>query len=55
MNCFRCGKEEEQMMAINNKELGFKEIICFPCIVKCLKDHKEKQAWELVKMMGENK
>ena len=53
MICFRCKKDKEQLLAIDNKELSFKETICFPCVVKCLKDHKRKQADELVKkMMG---
>jgi hypothetical protein len=51
MICFRCEKEEEQMMVIDNKELNFKETVCFPCIVRCLKDHKKEQAEKLMRQV----
>jgi len=54
MKCFRCAKEEEQMLAINNKELGFKETVCFPCVIKSLKDHKKVQAEEIMKKIMED-
>lgn len=53
MKCFRCEKDKEQLLAIDNKELNFKETICFPCVVKCLKDYKQKQIEKLVKNMME--
>ena len=48
MKCFRCEKDKEQLLAIDNKELKFNETVCFPCVVKCLRDHKKKQAEDIV-------
>ena len=53
MKCFRCEKDKEQLLAIDYKELEFKENICFPCVVKCLKDYKQKKIEDLVKSMME--
>jgi len=49
MKCFRCNKNKEQLLAVDNEDLNFKESICFPCVVKCLKDYKEKKATEMMK------
>ncbi len=53
MKCFRCGKDKEQLLTVDNKELSFCESTCFPCVVKCLKDHKKKQAEDIVKSIME--
>ena len=48
MICFRCEKDKEQLLAIDNKELSFKETVCFPCVVKCLRDYKKSQIDDIV-------
>ena len=53
MECFICKKDKEQLLAIDNKELSFKEVVCFPCVVVKLKAHKKKQAEEMMKQIME--
>jgi hypothetical protein len=53
MKCFRCKKDKEQLLTVDNKDLNFKESVCFPCVVKCLRDHKKKQATEMMKKIME--
>ena len=56
MICFICNGDKEQLLAIDNKELKFKETICFPCVVKTLKEKKQKQkeAEDIIKQMMED-
>lgn len=54
MKCFRCEKDQEQLLTIDNKEMNFNESICFPCVVKCLKDFKQKKIEKLVKGIMED-
>ena len=53
MKCFRCKKDKEQLLTVDNKDLNFKESVCFPCVVNCLRDHKKKQATEMMKKIME--
>ena len=53
MKCFRCAKDKEQLLTVDNKEMNFNESICFPCVVKCLKDFKQTQAEEIVRKFME--
>tara|TARA_B100000029_G_C17113432_1_gene792363 strand:- start:84 stop:254 length:171 start_codon:yes stop_codon:yes gene_type:complete len=53
MKCFRCEKDKEQLLTVDNKELNFNQSICFPCVVKCLKDYKQKKAEDMVKSIME--
>ena len=53
MKCLRCEKDKEQLLTIDNKDLNFHESICFPCVVKCLKDYKQKKVEDVVKSMME--
>jgi len=53
MECFICKEDKEQLLAIDNKKISFKEVVCFPCVVKKLKEEKQRQATELMKeVMG---
>ena len=51
MECFRCKKDVEQLLTIDQENL--KMSMCFPCVVKCLRDYKRKTAEKLMKdVMG---
>ena len=51
--CYRCKEDKEQLLAVDNPRIGFKDTVCFPCVVECLKDYKKKEAHRLVKEMME--
>tara|TARA_A100001201_G_C4088633_1_gene201340 strand:- start:1412 stop:1609 length:198 start_codon:yes stop_codon:yes gene_type:complete len=46
--CFRCNEDKEQLLAIDNPRIGFKDTVCFECVVTTLKDYKKMQGIELV-------
>ena len=52
--CFICNKDKEQLLAIDNKRLNFKAIVCFPCVVLKLKEEKDKDAHaQIAKLFAE--
>jgi len=54
MKCFRCNKDKQQLLTIDNKDIPFSESFCFPCVVKCLRDFKKNKAEEMMKKIMES-